>query len=108
MIIKKSGKLIFGAEFTAAEKRALNMEIHRQLAEYDKKHTREIDAIILWTLHEKFGWGEVRLKRFYDEFSKEFENLLGRYEVDVSDGVWLCTKRLKELGIDLEEWEKDS
>lgn len=33
---------------TAAEKRAMNLEIQRQLAEYDSKHNIELDAIILW------------------------------------------------------------
>ena len=30
---------------SAAEKKAMDMEIQRQLAEYDRKHIREIDAL---------------------------------------------------------------
>ncbi len=45
MFVKKSGGKIFGAEFTAAEKKALDIEVKRQLAEYDKKHVMELDAI---------------------------------------------------------------
>lgn len=47
-----------GAAMTVAEKKAMNLEIQRQLAEYDKKHATEIDALILWVLHSEFGFGE--------------------------------------------------
>lgn len=42
---------------SAAEKKAMDLEIQRQLAEYDQKHLVEIDAMILWVLHERFGFG---------------------------------------------------
>ncbi len=42
---KESRKRVFGAVMSAAEKKAMDMEIQRQsLAEYDRKHIREIDA----------------------------------------------------------------
>lgn len=43
----RAGK-VYGADFTAAERKAMNLEIQRQLAEYSRKHANEIDAIILW------------------------------------------------------------
>lgn len=85
----------------------MQMEIQRQLAEYDRKHTIEIDALVLWVLHSRFGWGATRLKRFFDSFSDEIGALVDRYEMDKEDDVWLCTYKLKEHGIDLEEWEKE-
>ena len=54
---------------SAAEKKAMDMEIQRQLAEYDRKHIREIDALVLWELREQLGFGNKRLKKFYDNFS---------------------------------------
>lgn len=47
MRIKKAAGKIFGADLTAAERKAMNMEIERQLAEYTRAHGLEIDAIIL-------------------------------------------------------------
>ena len=44
---KESRKRVFGAVMSAAEKKAMDMEIQRQLAEYDRKHIREIDALVL-------------------------------------------------------------
>lgn len=50
MQIKKSRGKVFGASLTSAEKKAMDMEIQRQLIEYDRKNAREIDAIVLWEL----------------------------------------------------------
>lgn len=62
MKVKKAGKRVFGAVMSAAEKKAMDMEIQRQLAEYDRKHIREIDALVLWELREQLGFGNKRLK----------------------------------------------
>lgn len=54
MQLKKAGGKVYGAVLTAAEKKAMDLEIQRELAEYDRKHIAEIDATILWVLHEQF------------------------------------------------------
>ena len=92
MQIKKAGGKIFGASLTAAEQKAMNMEIQRQLVEYDRKNELELDAIILWELHT------------LDGFSDALNALVNRYEMDISDDVWLCTHKLKEIGVDVEDW----
>lgn len=48
----RAGKKRRAVKFTAltlppAERKAMNLEIQRQLAEYSRKHANEIDAIIL-------------------------------------------------------------
>lgn len=103
----EAGKRVFGAVMSAAEKKAMDMEIQRQLAEYDRKHIREIDALVLWELREQLGFGNKRLKKFYDNFSRGIEALIRRYEMEQGDDVWLCTYKLKEIGCDLEKWEKE-
>ena len=93
MKVKKAGKRVFGAVMSAAEKKAMDMEIQRQLAEYDRKHIREIDALVLWELREQLGFGNKRLKKFYDNFSRGIEALIRRYEMEQGDDVWLCTSK---------------
>ncbi len=107
MIIKKSNGKIFGAELTDAEQKAMLIEIRKQLASYGKKHERETDAIILWVLHTEFGFGPERLRRFYDAFAPCVNELIKRYELDDDDQAWICTYKLKEYGIDLEQWGKE-
>lgn len=85
----------------------MNQEIRNQLAEYDRKNELEIDAMVLWVLHEEFGFGPKRLRQFYDAFSSTMDILVERYVMDNSDQPWLCTYKLKEIGIDLEEWRKE-
>lgn len=63
-----------------------------------------LDAIILWELHTQLGLGPKRLKKFFDGFSDALNALVNRYEMDISDDVWLCTHKLKEIGVDVEDW----
>lgn len=108
MYAKKHGGRVFGASFTAAERKAMDLEIERQLAEYTDKHRVELSSMILWVLRAQLGWGEKRLRRFYDEYEKELDALVKRYEMDETDCAWLCTSKLKEAGIDVQKWVEHS
>ena len=103
MRIKKSGGKIFGGELTAAERKALDIIVQKEVAEMNRKNANEIDAIILWIFHEEFGYGHVRLRRFYKRFVKAVRALNKRYELNYDERVWYCTNQLKEYGIDIQE-----
>lgn len=107
MRVKKSGKEIYGAELTAAEKKAMNMEIARQLAVYTRKYQIEIESIFLNDLHEHHGFGETRLKKAFDRFGDDLDDLIKRYELGDEDKFWLATKRLKDQGYDIEQWHRE-
>lgn len=107
MRVKKLNGKVYGADFTAAEKKAMAIEIKKQLADWDEKHYNELDAIVLWVLHEQFGFGETRLKRFHDNFVPAVKELIKRYEMDDTDDVWLCTYKLKQHGIDISKWNEE-
>lgn len=92
---------------TAAERKVMHNEIKRQLAEHDRKHAYEIDAIVLWTLMETFGFGEKRLKKYFDAFGENLKKLIAYYEMGEDDEAWLCSRKLKEAGIDFEKWEAE-
>lgn len=49
MRIKKAGGKVFGAVLTAAEKKAMDMEINRQIVEADRRYADDIDAMVLYT-----------------------------------------------------------
>lgn len=91
---------------SSAERQAMNVEIKRQLAEYDARHATEIDAMVLWILHDKFGFGSKRLRRFHDSFFAAMDELKERYEME-NEEVWLCTRKLKALGIDVDAWASE-
>lgn len=106
MIIKKNRNQIFGASLTTAEKKAMDIEIKNEIAFYNKKNETEIDAIILWILHQKFGFGKKRLKDFYDDFIPEYRKLIDRYEMP-EDMAWICTVKLSDAGVELEQWRDE-
>lgn len=107
MIFKKSGGQIYGVELTAKERRALNEEAGRTLAEWTRKHDLEIEAIVIRQLRRLTGWGETRLKRFYEGFDVELNALIDHYEMGGSDAPWLCMRELKSEGIDIEQWHRE-
>ena len=107
MWVKKAGGKVYGAVLTNAEKKALDIEIKRQLAEMDKKNMEEVDATVLYVLMTEFGFGKKRLRRFHDTFSKQITDLAHRYQMNSDDDVWLCTEMLKRRGIDINQWNKE-
>lgn len=65
---------------------------------------QDMTAIILYTLHEEYGWGEIRLMRFYNSIMPLVNELRDHYEMqDAEAARFLCTVKLKdETGIDVE------
>lgn len=107
MQIKKSGGKVFGASFTAAEKKAMDIEINRQIVEHDRQFEIDSDATVLWTLHVCFDFGKDRLRRFWEMYFKERENLRKTYLMEADDLDWLYRHKLKDIGVDIEEWHKE-
>ena len=108
MIVKKAGGTVIGAHLTAAERKAMDIEIRKELADFTRKHAVEIDAMFLWYLREEFGFGPKRLKQVFLGFAPRIHELCDRYEMhEAGDDIWLCTQMLKEAGIDLKEWDKE-
>lgn len=111
VFIKKTKKGPFGVTFTAAEQKAIDLEVKRQLKEqtkaWDEAHSREFDAMILWRLHEKFGFGPKRLKEFYDGFDADVCTMIDHYMLDATEMPWFYTYKLKEYGVDLDAWQKE-
>lgn len=46
-VFKRNRGRIFGVQFSAKEQKAIDAEILRQCAEFDKKNEHEMDALIL-------------------------------------------------------------
>lgn len=106
MRVKKAGGKVFGAAMTAAEKKAMELEINRQIIEADRKYVNDIDAMVLYTLHVHLGFGAKRLRRFYEAFSAEHDRLIQYYQMP-DDYTWLCREMLKRRGVDVEAWNRE-
>lgn len=75
-------------------------EIDRQILERDMEYSLDLDSMVLWTLAVSFGFGKIRLERFYREMIKEHSRMRERYEMD---DAYPERFKLKQLyGVDVE------
>ena len=79
-------------------------EIHKnQLKEMGKMAT-DIDTSVLWCLHERYGWGAKRLRKFYKDLFDEHKRMRKFYEMD---DLYPERQKLKEIGVDVEAWYQE-
>lgn len=97
---------VFGADLTAKERKAMEMEINRQIAEADKQYVNDIDALVLYVLHTHLGFGKKRLRRFWEAFIAEHKKLREHYEMP-DDSAWLADHKLKGIGVDVAAWNAE-
>lgn len=92
------------AKMTAKERKAMDDEIDRQLAEATRRQEGDIDALLLWYLHTEYGFGEKRLRKFIEGFNTRLRELSDWYDMDERDQMFLVRRELEKIGIDVDEW----
>lgn len=83
---------------------AMMHEINKQILAKDKEYQLDIDTMVLWTLHQCYGWGSARLKKFYVAMMKEHLRMREFYELD---DLYPERHKLKEKGVDIEAWYEE-
>ena len=107
MKIKQSGGKVFGAVLTAKERKAMEIEINRQILEADRQYQDDIDAAVLWVLHQHLGFGAKRLRNFYEAFIKVHDELRAHYKcADDEEAMRIIHKKLQQIGVDVAAWNK--
>lgn len=105
MRVKKFAGKPYGVELTAAERKAMNMEIKRQILEKDEKYTEDLDVMVLYAIHVHTGWKKLKLHRFWKDFIAAHRALREHYEMyEPGDDAWLARRKLKEIGVDVHQW----
>lgn len=84
----------------------MNQEILNQILAYDKQYSADLDALILYTLHVHCGWGQKRLRAFWEAVKVEHDKLVEYYSMP-DDGPWLCRRMLLDIGVDVEAWNDE-
>lgn len=95
-------------ELSAEQRRAMRAEIKRQVAEQMRLAEMDQEAAILWMLHEVFGFGKKRLEKAWRLMYEETKKLREWYVLDPDDDGWISKRKLKEIGVDLEQWYKEA
>ena len=84
---------------------AIQEEAHRVNLLEAKKQAEDIDALILMTLHEIFGFGKTRLLRFAKGLAELQKYYEGRYE---DCDLFTMKSHLRDyVGIDVAELQKE-
>lgn len=87
-------------------RKAMMEEINRQIIESDTKYRDNLDALVLYTLHDKYGFGPRRLRQFWEAMSEVHEELITYYDMP-EDGPWIMLEKLKSLGVDIHQWNEE-
>ena len=87
-----------------AMRAAMDHEINRQLLEADDRLCLDVDTMVLWTLYHHYGWGPKRLHDFYVAMAAEHRRMREYYQID---DLYPERLKLKEKGIDVEQWQKE-
>lgn len=100
-------KSIIPRKMTNAEMKALQGEIRKQIAEGVGKLGGNIEAIVLWQLHEQKGYSVEELEEFLEGFRPALQALQAFYEIDGQEETELaCVYNLKAIGFDTDKLGK--
>ncbi len=94
--------------YGSALSKAAKEEIHRQCVEANAVYEFELDALVLWTLRSCYGFGRVRLRRFYEtllSYRKALHDCYTRHDPKAEIGVEyrIATERLSAYGFDVKQ-----
>lgn len=89
-------------KMTVKEKRAMEIEIRKQIGENLNAMQTDLVSIVLWQLHKQLGFGKKRLLRFYKNFAPSLKELAEYYDMPESDQSFICKHHLKAIGIDVD------
>lgn len=93
---------------SARQKQLVKNEVKRLIPDVSEEHFSNTIATFLYALHLYTGWKQKKLYDFYVQFDVLHKELLDYYQLDTHEDGWLCKLKLKELGVDVDEWiEKD-
>lgn len=97
---------IFKVELTPKEQKALDAEISRSLIEKHSEFVDDVDYMIMRILHNEFGFGLTRLKRFYEAFIADNDALVKHYEMGDA-GAYIARKEMNAIGCNIEQWNRE-
>lgn len=97
---------IYKVELSPKEQKAMDEEINRQIIARHMEFTDDVDYMIMRILHDHFGFGLTRLKRFYEVFIADNDDLVKHYEM-ADAGAYIARKEMNEIGCDIEKWNRE-
>lgn len=106
MIFHKCNGQIYKVELTPKEQKAMDEHINQQIIERHREFTDDFDYMVMKLLHDHFGFGLTRLRRFYEAFTADNDALIKHYEMSDA-GVYVARKEMNEIGCNIEKWNSE-
>ena len=100
--IKSCGQII-RVQLNKKEQKAFNEMLSEQIRQASADHEKEEMAVVAWVLHRRLGWVENGIRNFMKDYYPVLQELNTQYVMDATDTPWLCSKKLKDSGIDFDK-----
>lgn len=91
----------------AAQRKALRSECVKEFDKLLADYNRQVALQVLYILRFDFGFGQERLKRFSDKLAEMQITTIDRYEATDGDVPDICEIKLRDSGINVEEFLKE-
>lgn len=89
------------------EMQALDGSIREQIGQQIAKLKGNIEAIVLWQIHEQYGKGAKSLEGFLEAFQPALQELMNFYGVESAEETEMaCVYNLKSIGFDTDKLGK--
>ena len=106
MNFKKFRGQIYDVDLTPKEQKAMEEKANQLLAARHREFADDVDYMILHILHQHFGFGPTRLRRFYEAFIIDNKALIKRYEMSDA-GTYIARKEMNAIGCNVEQWNNE-
>lgn len=106
MIFHKFNGQIFKVELTTKEQKALDEESRRYILAKHSEFADDVDYMIMSILHNHFDFDLSDLRRFYDAFHAENDELVEHYEMPDA-GVYIARREMNKIGCNIEKWNQE-
>ena len=91
----------------AAQRKALRAECVKEFDKLLADYNRQVALQVLYILRFDYGFGQERLKRFSDRLAEMQITTIDRYEATDGDVPDICEIKLRDSGINVEEFLKE-
>lgn len=88
----------------AAQRKALRAECVKEFDKLLADYNRQVALQVLYILRFDYGFGQERLRKFSDKLKDMQITTIDRYEATDGDVPAICEIKLRESGINVEEF----
>lgn len=90
---------------TPNDRARIKLEVKKELDSFFERKAMDYDTYVFWVLHKWFGFGPVRLRRFFDRYVSDIRKHQDEYRDLTAEKMREALKH--NIGVDVEAWERE-